>query len=198
MNARCAVAGMAVVLAALVAGCVSAVAGSPTPNATQPTTASETSGGAAPSERLSPPVENPKDLRGIDPCDLLTPDQKTELGLTRPVTRDTSPWGEDTCDLGGSVVGIGFSPDTTLGEGLDQAYRSKNTFDNFEPSEVDGYPAVRVDFTTQSCGLFVGVSDEQTLHMELTRVSPDAPGKGDPCGFAESIMSDVLENLPGA
>lgn len=193
MKVRHTVAGVAVLLAGLVSGCESAVVGSPAPAAT-----SETSGSTSPSERLSPPVKSPKDLRGIDPCDLLTQDQKAELGLTRPVVRDTSPWGEQTCGLAGSVVALGFSPDTTLGEGLDQAYRARNNFDNFEPSEVDGYPAVRVDFATQSCGLIVGVSDEQTLGFELTRVSPNAPGKGDPCGFAESVMADVLKNLPDA
>jgi hypothetical protein len=198
MNMRVVLAGTAVAVAGLVSGCVTAVAGSPAPSATQPTTTSETSGSASPSERLSPPVENPKDLTGIDPCDFLPPDQKTELGLTKPGTRDTSPWGEETCGLAGSIVAIGFSPDTTVGEGLDQAYRSKNNFYNFEPSEIDGYPAVRVNFVTQSCDLIVGVSDEQTLSMGITRVSPDAPGKGDPCGFAESVMSDVLKNVPDA
>lgn len=198
MNVRVVVAAVAVMLAGVASGCVSAVAGSPSPSATQSTTTGQTSGGVSPSERLSPPVEKPKDLRGIDPCDLLTPDQKAEFGLTKPATRDTSPWGEETCSLAGSIVAVGFSPDTTVGEGLDQAYRSKDLFDNFEPSEVDGYPAVRVDFATQSCGLIVGVSDEQTLGFDMTRVSADAPGKGDPCGFAEAVMSDVLENVPDA
>jgi len=198
VKVRHAAAGVAVVLAWLVSGCESAVAGSPVPTTRQSAGASETSGSATPSGRLSPPIENPKDLQGIDPCELLTSDQKAELGLTKPVVSDTSPWGEQTCGLAGSVVALGFSPNTTLGDGLDQAYRAKNNFESFEPSEVDGYPAVRVDFATQSCGLIVGVSDEQTLNMELTRVSSKAPGKGDPCGFAESVMGDVLKNLPDA
>jgi hypothetical protein len=57
---------------------------------------------------------------------------------------------------------------------------------------------VRVNFATQLCGVIVGVSDEQTLNMSFGRVSSDAPGKGDPCGFAESVMADVIKNLPDA
>lgn len=187
----------AVALAGLISGCESAVAGSPTATM-RPNPTGETSEGPSESDRLSPPVEHPKNLRGVDPCELLTPTQETELGLTKPGDRDTSQWGEEGCGLDGPVVSLGFSPNTTLGDGLDRAYRAKANFENFQPSEVDGYPAVRVNFAAQSCGLIVGVSDDQTLNMELTRVSPDAPGKGDPCGFAESIMSDVLTNLPDA
>jgi hypothetical protein len=145
---------------------------------------------------LAPLVEHPKNLRGVDPCQLVTPNQLFELGFTAPGKKGTSYWGEPDCSWPGSVVAIGFAPNTTLG--LEQAYRSKNNFDNFAPSSVDDYPAVRINFATQSCGLIVGVADEQTLHMEFTRVSPDAPGLGDPCGFAESVMGDVIRNLPDA
>lgn len=193
MRVRGAVAGVIVVAAMFVAGCQGVVAGSPT--ATSDATGNSSSDT---SEQLSPPVENPKDLRGIDPCELLSPEDKTELELTGPEQKSTSQWGEEACDLSGSLVAIGFTPDTTLGEGLDQAYRSKKFFDTFAETTVDGYPGVRVDFATQSCGLIVGVSNEQTLHMEFTRVSSSAPGKGDPCGFAEQVMGDVIMRLPDA
>lgn len=142
-------------------------------------------------------MENPKDLRGVDPCGLLTTDQLTELS-SGPGEAGTSEWGEAECEWVGSVVAIALSPDTTFGDGLARAYRNKNRFDNFAESSIDGYPAVRVDFATQSCALIVGVSDEQTLSMEFTRVSAQAPGGGDPCGFAESVMSGVIKNLPDA
>ena len=147
---------------------------------------------------MSPPVGRPKDLRGVDPCQMLPQERLTELSLADRAEKDTSYWGEESCKWLGSVVGVILSPETTLGEGLDQAYRAKDRFDNFAESNIEGYPAVRVNFATQSCGLIVGVSNEQTLHMEFTRVSPDAPGKGDPCGFAESVMADVIKNLPDA
>lgn len=191
MKARVVAAGVAVVTALAMAGCQSAVAGSPTA-----TTRSDTS--EKTSDRLSPPVEHPKDLRGLDPCELLSPEEKAEFSLTEPGQRDVSQWGEETCLLLGPVVVIGFSPDTTVGKGLDQAYESKDRFDNFAVSEVDGYPAVRVDFASLSCGLIVGVSDEQTLGMEFSRIGQQAPGNGDPCGFAEQVMGDVIKRLPDA
>ena len=201
MRVRLVVAGAAAVLAGLaMSGCESAVEGSPNATTTQPDASGGASTDTSPSEsdRLSPPVNNPKDLRGIAPCQLLTSAQLAELSLTEPGQTDLSQWGEEGCNWLGTVVAIGFSPETTLGEGLDQAYRAKNRFDNFAETSIDGYPAVRVNFATQSCGLIAGVSDEQTLHMEFTRVSPNAPGKGDPCGFAESVMGEVIKNLPDA
>ncbi|TDV45569.1 DUF3558 domain-containing protein [Actinophytocola oryzae] len=193
---RAALGTMMLLVALMLAGCESAVAGSPRASSDRPDTADSTS--PSTSERLSPSVEKPKDLRGIDPCEFVTPEQRAELQLTAPDEKEMSPWGEQLCDLGGSVVGISFSPNTVLGDGLDRAYRSKNSFDNFAETNVDGYPGVRVNFATQSCALIMGVSNEQTLNMELTRVSANAPGKGDPCGFAEEIMSEVIRNLPDA
>lgn len=181
-----------------VSACDSTATGTPTPE-TSVSTASETSGSSASStesDRLAPPVENPKNLRGIDACELLTLAQLTELSFTEPGEKDTSGWGEENCIWQNSILGVSLSPDTTLGKGLDQAYRNKNRFDNFEESSVDGHPAVRVNFATQSCGLIVGVSEEQTLSMDFTRVSSQAPGLNDPCGFAESVAGMVLENLP--
>lgn len=196
MRFRDAVAAMTVVLAGLViSGCQSAVAGSPTTAA-----GSETSGGASPTEsdRLSPPVRNPKELRGIDPCQLLTQEQQAELSLTGSAEKGVSLWGEEECKWFGSVVGIILSPETTGGEGMEEVYRARNNFENFAESDIDGYPAARINFASQSCGLIAGVSDTQTLLMEFTRVSSSAPGKGDPCGFAESVMGEVIKTLPDA
>lgn len=190
--------GVGVVAVLAMAGCQGAVAGSPTPTTRDATGATSEGAPPATSGRLSPPVEHPKDLRGLDACELLSSEQKAEFSLTEPGKRDTSAWGESNCLLQGPVLGVQFSPDTTLGQGLEQAYRAKDTFDNFAESEVGGYPAVRVDFATQSCGLIVGVSDEQTLSMDFTRISSQAPGKGNPCGFAEQVMGDVVKRLPDA
>jgi hypothetical protein len=200
MMCRRLLAAVLIVAAGLtLAGCDSSAAGSPTAATTLPGTG-ETSEAppSSESDRLSPPVENPKDLRGIDPCELLTPEQLTELTLTEPGEKDTTPWGEEGCTWSSSILFVGFSPDTTLGEGLDQAYRSKDSFDNFEVSSVDGYPAVRVNFATQLCGVIVGVSDDQALSVDFGRVSSQAPGLNDPCGFAETVAGMVLENLPDA
>jgi hypothetical protein len=201
MRVRGVVAGVAVALVGfMVAACETTATGSPTAATTVPDTTGgtpsdpPTSGSAG----LAPPVGNPKDLRGVDACELLTPEQLTEFSMTGPGRKNVSEWGEEDCEWVGSIVAIGLSPNATLGDGLDRAYRNKNNFDNFAESNVDGYPAVRINFATQSCGLIAGVSDEQTLNMEFTRVSPEAPGRGDPCAFAESVMGAAIRNLPDA
>lgn len=198
MSCRRLVAAVTVVLGGLVlSGCDSTASGSPTAATTLPGT-EESSGGAPSSEsdRLAPPVDDPKDLSGIDPCELLTPEQLSELTFTEPGEKDTSAWGEEHCRWNNSNLSIRLAPETKVGEGLDQAYQSRNAFDNFAESSVDGYPAVRVDFATQLCRVIVGVAEDQTLHVDFGRVSGKDPAYQDPCGFAESVAGMVLESLP--
>lgn len=191
---RAGVGVVAVAVGLMVASCSGTTPGTPSAETSVEDSTVPPSG----SDGQAPPVENPKNLQGIDPCELMTPEQLSELGVPEAGTKDESPWGEELCGWDSPVVSMSLSPNTTLGDGLDRAYRNKENFDEFEVSDVDGYPSVRVDFATQSCGLIAGISDEQTLSMEFTRVSPDAPGKGDPCEFAESVMGEIIANLPDA
>jgi hypothetical protein len=144
---------------------------------------------------LAPPVENPKDLRGIDPCELLTPQQLTDLTFVEPGVKDTLPGGVESCTWQNSNLSVGLTPDTSR-EGLEEAYRREDNFDNFEVSSVGDYPAVRTDFATQFCSVIVGVADDQTLTAHFGRVTGKDPAYEDPCGFAESVAAMVLENLP--
>jgi hypothetical protein len=176
------------------AGCDSTATGTPTPQSGASDTSSQESSSTE-SDRLAPPVQNPKDLRGIDPCQLLTPQQLTELTFVEPGKTDSTPWGEQKCNWQNSNLVIGLSPDTRR-EGLEETYRRENNFDNFEVSSVGDYPAVRVDFASQGCGVIVGVADDQTVTVHFGRVTGKDPAYEDPCGFAESVAAMVLENLP--
>lgn len=175
----------------VIAGCSDATAGSPVPQ-TRVSTPTVTE-----SEGLAPPVENPKDLRGIGSCELLTAVQKTELAITTPGETRTTEWGEEECDWQNSDLSVAVAPATKLG-GLDQAYRSRENFDNFAESDVDGHPTVRVNVFSAGCSLFVGVADDQALFVDFVRVTGKDPAYRDPCGFAEKIAGMVLSNLPAA
>ncbi|MDQ3989802.1 MAG: DUF3558 domain-containing protein [Actinomycetota bacterium] len=48
-----------------------------------------------------PPIENAKDLRGADPCSLLTPEQLGQFGLTAPGTPGQTPEGLPRCEWRG-------------------------------------------------------------------------------------------------
>ncbi len=196
MNVRdVVVAVVSVCVVGAVAACESTATGTPRPepgvSASAGTSTSEEPG------RLAPPVEDPKDLSGIDPCELLTESQLAALTITKAGEPDEAAWHEDKCNWRSSTVNVSLAPDTQR-DGLETWYRTRDYYDSFEESEVDGYPAVRADFANEFCSVIVGVADDQALVVHYTRVSSDAPGKGDPCPFTESIASMVLENLPDA
>jgi len=190
------VAALAVLSGVTLAGCESTATGTPTPGPTgSDTSASSTQ--PTNTARLSPPVANPKNLRGIDPCDLLTAAQLPELDADGPGEQGTSKWGERDCLWENHIFSLSLAPDTKH-DGLDGSYRERDRQFDFVPSEVTGYPAVRVNIATTFCAVIVGVADDQSLLVSYGPVAPDAPGTGDPCGFAESVAAMVLANLPTA
>jgi hypothetical protein len=174
------------------AGCSSTTAGSPVPHSEDSSSPQSTK-----PEELAPRVENPKDLRGVDSCELLNAAQKTELAITTPGETLVTEWGEEECSWQNSALSVALAPDTRR-DGLEEAYRRRTNFDNFAESTVDGYPAVRVNFFTQGCSVFVGVADDQVLFVDFGRVTGKDPALRDPCGFAENVAGMVLANLPAA
>lgn len=196
MRCRRSVVAVVVVLGGLaLAGCERMAAGSPTPATTLPDPG-ETSGSApsTESEDLAPPIENPKDLRGVDPCQLLTPQQVADLTFTEPGTPGPGEVsGDPGCTWVNSNLNINLQVNTD-GDGIEQAYRG--AWDNSEKSTVGDYPALRVNFSASYCGLFVGVADDQVLSVSFGRVTGDDPAYEDSCAFAESLASMALENMP--
>lgn len=176
----------------VLAGCDTTATGTPVPQQSPPRTTS-----SAEADRLAPRIENPRDLRGIDPCQLLTAQQLAELTLTEPGAKEDLPWGEQMCGWQNSNLSIALGPDTR-GDGLEETYRRKDDFDNFAISTVDGYPAVRVNAATQICTVVVGLADDQALFVDFGRVTGEDPAYRDPCGFAETVAGLVLANLPAA
>ncbi|GAA3436944.1 DUF3558 domain-containing protein [Kutzneria kofuensis] len=180
-------AGLAVSLAA---ACSQQDPGSPSPAPTTSSATSSTSG--------APKVASPKNLKGIDPCQLLTAQQLQMLGATprSQPTRDKSVWGEATCMWENDNVTVGLSPQTTLTKGIEQAYLSKDNYSFFQPTTVDGYPAVLVDKQKLSCGMFVGVSDTQELSLTVVVTGKDNPDYGNPCAFPPKVAGAALKNIP--
>ena len=198
--ARCGMAAAGVVIALLAAGCgTSSVGGTPEPGGSPGTAGATTTRASASTtssqERLAPPVTNPKNLRGLDPCELLTAAQLTELGMTGQPEKGRSEFGEDDCTWKDSAIYISIAPDTKR-QGLEEVYRRKSNVVNFQPSTVDGYPAVRANFTEKFCNVSVGVADDQVFHLTYGIVTSKKPEHQDTCGFAEKVSGMVLQNLP--
>lgn len=202
MNTRWSLITLVVMAAVVLTGCDSAIAGAPSAHPDgRPSDTSSTSTGPNSTEpdSTAPPVANPKNVRGTDPCTLLTPQQLSELTFTEPGVKDASPWGEDGCVWQNGNLTVGVTPDTGR-SGLAEIYRRKDNFDTFAASDVDGYPVVRVNESLEasSCVAIVGVADDQLVHVHFGRVAGKDPAYRDPCAFAETIVGMVLGNLPAA
>lgn len=176
---------------ALATGCSWAEGGSTAP-----------SGVGVTSERprqLSPPVDNPRDIRayGDRPCDVFTIEQLTQFGFDRPPnSTDTLPSGAKTCvwiDSGhNGRLALGTYPDWDV---LERTYLAGASLPVFEPIEIAGLPAVVYQdaIGLPRCEVTVGLAGRQGLDVTFTdlREPPD-----DPCGAARDAAEVAVGNLP--
>lgn len=193
------VAVLAAIAVVAVVGCTSERNGDP---AARPTTgSSETSQSDG-----APRVDEPLDATGFmaQPCAVLSQQQLAEFSVTRPglptttgaVAENVGPfctWHDDP-DLG-STIGVGLLPGNK--HGLADTYRGRAQFEHFEPTTVDGYPAVYAnspDLRSEgSCGITVGISD--TLAFNASEQGQlDAEGA---CEKAKQVASAALATLKG-
>ncbi|MHA6800468.1 DUF3558 domain-containing protein [Bounagaea algeriensis] len=185
--------GTTAVLAALgLAGCVTPTdAGS---EDQQPSSPAE----STPSQQQNTPqIDQPKNLQAVGgACELLTPEQLQQLGLGGEPQPDESMWGDSSCDWRNdnamaSVTQLNRTSPETM-------YQNAKTFDEFHPAKVQGYPANHRDRMSNLCSVDVGVSDSASFRIDFTRTGGDAPEMQDPCGYADTIATEVLKNIPNA
>jgi Protein of unknown function (DUF3558) len=92
-----------------------------------------------------------------------------------------------------SSISVGFL--TSNKKGLTSVYNSKKSFDYFEPTTVDGYPAVFAE--TQdlrkrgSCGIIVGISETTTFRAS-EEGDLDAQGA---CDRAKQVAAAALATI---
>ncbi|MHA6798559.1 DUF3558 domain-containing protein [Bounagaea algeriensis] len=185
--------GTTAVLAALgLAGCATPTdAGS---EDQQPSSPAE----STPSQQQNAPqIDQPKNLQAVGgACELLTPEQLQQLGLGgEPEPVDTLS-GDSACDWSHDNGAVTVTPKSTIG--AQQMYENTKTFNEFHPAEVQGYPANHKDRQSRLCSVDIGVSDSATVRVDFTRYAGDAPEMQDPCGYADTIATEVLKNIPDA
>ncbi|MQA10898.1 MAG: DUF3558 domain-containing protein [Pseudonocardiaceae bacterium] len=187
-------------VAAVVTGCSQEQDGNASP------AVSETSSSAK-SNSKAPKVNNPLDASKYlsSPCKVLTHEQSQSLGATAPgKPRTTGAVAEragPACSWGNRDTGIGFQIAFMTGNkgGLSDTYRGnkQGDFEYFEPTEVDGYPAVYADGTDERadgyCALLVGISDKLAILSGTSAYE----GKQNSCGAAEKAASEALKTLKG-
>lgn len=157
-------------------------------------------GDSATSEANSAPqVKQPKNLEAIsDACQLLTSEQLAQLGAEAAPKPDTSEYGESKCTWSNDKLAATVALNAKTGTGPKQIFEQGESTDNFAPTEVDGYPAARVDQQSDLCRIEVGVSDTTSVAINYFKYSGGTPEMQDPCGYAEKIASEALKNIPAA
>ncbi|WP_073487281.1 DUF3558 domain-containing protein [Streptoalloteichus hindustanus] len=173
-----------------------AVTSAPTTSAAGGDGSSTTNAPSSGGGKLAPRVAQPKNLRGLDPCEqLLTPQQRAELTFTKAGEKLPPSHGMEGCQLFSSDLGIIFTVNANR-DGLEEAYRNRKRITGFREVQVDGYPGIRSAPSELSCRLLLGVADDQDLAIDFTRVGSRKPEHRDPCAFTETIARMVLPNLP--
>jgi len=141
-------------------------------------------------------VREPKDARGIDPCDLLTSEQLTGFALD-PATARANPlrYGKGCVweyrDRSTSAS-IGISTDPAASK-LPDIYRLRDNYGTLEILQIAGHPTLRADRALSGqCGLNLAVADDQIVGITAyadDRVLPD------PCAPARRMAELIISNL---
>jgi hypothetical protein len=188
-----------VVGAAMLVSC-----GSQTTGAPAPTTRTSTSAGSG-GNNEAPKVVQPLNAASLSsaPCSSLTAAQLSGIGLTNVRgSHDASITGTAICGWTDDTTGngIGISWENDLGNGLSTIYSERAQQGYWQPTSVDGYPAVFADFadlrSKGTCVLNVGVSDKLSFISQYTAAQSDIGTKS--CQFTEQAAADVIKNLGGA
>lgn len=183
--------------ASLTAASLLAVLGASACSPSTPEPAPESSAPPATSAPSAPEVQNPKNLKSInDACQLLTPEQVAQLGGGAP-QGDTSVYGESQCAWANENFAATVAINTTVG-GPAKIFEDPESSDNFTPTQVDGYPAARIDAQSVVCRVEVGIAEDQSVEINYSKFGGTDPEMQDPCGYAEKIASEVLKNIPNA
>ena len=188
--------GVLIVLLAATVGCTSTVAGQP---AAEPASAD-----SATSEIVLPP--RPYELRvdGVDPCALLTPDQRSELGLDgRPI-----PYASETRFFVGRACSIGgyrpraIGTNIVLVTGNDLQALIDVTPDAAVPQElsvvaVADFPGVVSRSEIVSfCSVSVDVADDQFVNIIFADDGEQQPIPQDQlCQEAMIVAEQALQTL---
>ncbi|GHF11073.1 hypothetical protein GCM10017786_50960 [Amycolatopsis deserti] len=173
------------------------------------TACSSTGEGAAPSSTapsidpsLRVPAPLAADALAGNPCAGLADAQATAIGLATPgevipgQTGSRCQWQSAAHDANKIFI----SPLAVARNGLSGVYATRGTAKYFEPTTVDGYPAVYADNAdlrpNGSCALWVGVTDQ--LAVGVTSSILVGPNATDPCPIVEEVAVAMVRHLKGA
>lgn len=138
-----------------------------------------------------------------NPC-ALVPDRKAAaIGMSHLDTggQPESPGGGKGCGWGYRAEGIGGSFQSFHGNGLSATYESHKNggLEVFEPTTIDGYPAVaaqqtKVQLQQGVCQLVIGVRDD-TVYLVQMQANDYSKWHKKPCEGAEKFAGVAIKTM---
>lgn len=161
---------------------------------------------APPTPSVDPALRVPAPLAtaGLlaDPCTALPADQATNAGFSTPGQSYTSPggpgcqWHSATYDANKIFI----APLGTQQTGMTGVYANRAQDNYFEPTTIEGYPAVyaaNADLRSSgTCALWLGVTDQLVVNINSSILV--GPNVGNPCPIVGDIAAAVVRHLKGA
>jgi hypothetical protein len=176
------------VIAVLMAGCTTVMEGSP----------------SAPSGVLLPPRPREVRLDGVDPCSLLTPEQRAELGLGDDSLRGRSyvelfQGDVSTCTISGfKPQRVALSTGVVTSVGIER-WQAGDLAAKVSATTVSGFPALVAMPTrfADYCSVEVDVANGQLLDVQFSDGGAQPPiSQNELCSrarwSAEELMSSLL------
>lgn len=171
-----------------------------TPTVTAPGTSQTTT--STNSSAQAPPVKQPLVATRFDAdaCQSLTEFQRRSLSLAGGTS---DPPGK--CDFASAgteiVVKLIYYSNNTSGLSALYEAHSQGSWEYWEPTELDGYPAVLYEVspnkTKLSCEVAVGISDSLYFSVRYVFYNGD-PGGKNPCVEGRAVASAVLSTIKTA
>jgi hypothetical protein len=171
-------------------------------NTAQPPASSTGASGAPgtdPSLKVPAPLSTQKLI--ADPCSALSDDDAAKIGLISPGKLDNSQ--PVSCNWTSTQFpgnGISVAPMTQNKNGLSDIYAQKAQQAYFEPTTIEGYPAVYADKSDNrasgTCFVWVAVTDQ--LAVSVGGIFGSGQHKSDPCGFLGNVATAVVNHLKTA
>lgn len=188
---------------ALLAACGSTPT-SPTSEESPPTSSKPSGASSSAPSPTVPRVTNPIDTAafGQEPCSVLTTSQLHELSIStesEPKVTESGPgceWG-NVFDDGVTVEGAFL---TKVNSSIDVVYKNRQyeTYAYFEPTKIDGYPAVFNDVAdgreSGSCAISIGLRDKLIYTISL-QLGKDRHNYSDPCSALTKVSEMAVAKM---
>ncbi|MGA6165912.1 DUF3558 domain-containing protein [Amycolatopsis magusensis] len=179
-----------------------AACGSPIPGRAVPEPVAAVEPEVPPARPVSevPKVQRPLDASKYlaDPCASLTSTQQEAFNVTSSRTNSDKTGTSCIWNVGSGSTSPGVTYSTAFTDGLSRLYGLNDigwwATGYFEPTEVDGYPAVYVSLADLrdegDCNLVVGINDQ--LFFESSIRTPPA---NDACLGAKNVAEAILQTI---